>query len=546
VRLVDEFNPGLMRKVVDQIFSLQWCRENIVVPIQIEDRGKGHGGNLVIAVGNFSYLATVGEFIKQRVKTIGCEAQFVERESVYINNLIDNLSGYRLENDYGESGIFLNSQSFVEILNSNDSQEQSVVEFEDSYEQIIEDRYDDLSVEMLGSYIQKACAVLLIDTVRCNVTDIHITPRVDKYTISVRSDGVMHGYSSLPRNTGIQLTACLKNMASMDIAERQASQDGKILRQFEGQKIEIRCSTAPSKHGERMVLRILDSNKMMLNLDNLIINYRLKDAFREMIHEANGLVIVCGPTGSGKSTTLAAALQEIDSGNLNIVTAEDPIEYDLGGNIAQFPVLRSKGQTFSNLLRTFLRQDPDVILIGETRDPETAESILDAAETGHLVFTTLHANSTASAITRLMDMEIPSYKICASVRGALAQRLVRLVCPDCSTIKPLDEDESAFLGLRKGTPIRIASALTAEDKYKRLHEGTLCATCGGIGYRGRIAAFELLEMTPAIRKAIREGRTMQEIEDIAVEEGMHTLKSYGAELIERQLTTVSEVYKILF
>jgi len=540
---VDEFNPELMRQVLDQVFSLQWCRENSVVPIQIEDRGKGRGGNLVIAVGNFSYLATIGEFIKRRVKTIGCEAQFVERESVYINSLIDQLSGHRLENDYSESGIFLNSQSFVEILNSNDSEEKSVIEFEDSDEQIIEDRYDDLAVEMLGSYIQKACAVLLIDTARCNVTDIHITPRIDKYTISVRVDGMMHGYCSLPRNAGIKLTACLKNMASMDIAERRASQDGKILRQFEGQRLEFRCSTAPSKHGEKMVLRILNSNNMVL-LDHLIINNKIKNAFREMIHEANGLVILCGPTGSGKSTTLAAALQEIDSGNLNIVTAEDPIEYDLGGNIAQFPVLRYKGQTFSNLLRTFLRQDPDVILIGETRDPETAESILDAAETGHLVFTALHANSTASAITRLMDMEIPSYKICASLRGALAQRLVRRVCPDCSTIKPLNEDESAFLGLRKATPVRIASALTAEDKYKRLHEGTLCATCGGIGYKGRVATYELLEMTPTIRKAIREGRTMQEIEDIAVEEGMHTLKSYGAELIERQLTTVSEVYKI--
>jgi len=308
--------------------------------------------------------------------------------------------------------------------------------------------------------------------------------------------------------------------------------------------MEFRCSTAPAKHGEKMVLRILNSNTKMLSLDNLINDEVIRNGFRSILNEANGIIIVSGPTGSGKSTTLASALREKDNGELNIVTAEDPIEYDMGGNIQQFPVLRAKGQTFANLLRTFLRQDPDVILIGETRDPETAESSMDAAETGHLVFTTLHANSAASSLTRLVDMEVPSYKLTASLRGILAQRLLRKVCPECSTERPLNDAESLFSGLKQGTPVRVASALTASEKEQRKQEGTLCTRCGGTGYQGRIGTYELLKLTKGIRDAIKQQKSTQEIEDVAVEEGMLTLKAYGVKLVANQLTTISELQKI--
>ena len=218
----------------------------------------------------------------------------------------------------------------------------------------------------------------MIDAARSGISDIHIEPRREDYKVRARQDGVMQGYASIPRTTGIQLTACLKNMAKMDISERRASQDGKIRRNFEGQIIEFRCATAPGKFGEKMVMRYLNSNADMLSLDILINNEKVRQDFRSILNEANGIIIVAGPTGSGKSTTLASALREKDNGELNIVTAEDPIEYDLGGNIQQFPVIRAKAQTFGKLLRTFLRQDPDVVLIGETRDPETAESCMDA------------------------------------------------------------------------------------------------------------------------------------------------------------------------
>jgi len=540
--------PATIRHLIDKVLSLQWCRENIVAPLGTQRDISTGEDVVIIAVANFTYLATVGEFIKKRSTAAGLKCQFVERSPEEITSILDEASKEKII-----SGDTLATYEFTDdaILNALQAATDSEgnaggvnFEFDDSDEIIIEDNALDLSVEMLGSQIQKAAAQILIPSCRSNVSDIHLEPRQDEYKVRVRRDGVMQSYVSMPRSAGIKLTACLKNMAKMDIAERRASQDGKILRTFEGQLMEFRCSTAPAKHGEKMVLRILNSNTEMLDLDALIKDDETRNDFRSILNEANGIIIVSGPTGSGKSTTLASALREKDNGELNIVTAEDPIEYDLGGTIQQFPVLRAKGQTFANLLRTFLRQDPDVILIGETRDPETAESSMDAAETGHLVFTTLHANSAASSLTRLVDMEVPSYKLTASLRGILAQRLLRMVCPECSVERPLSESESRFTGLKKGTAVRVANALSASEKEQRKQEGTLCTRCGGTGYKGRIGTYELLKMTKTIREAIKQHKSTQEIEDAAVEGGMLTLKAYGAKLIEKQLTTVSELQKI--
>jgi len=424
-------STSLVRTIIDKHLSLQWCRENLVVPLGTQKDISTGEEVIIIAIANFTYLATIGEFIKKRSAAAGLRCQFVERSPEDISAILDSASKERVI-----SGETLETYEFTDdaILDALKAAETDAdtddisLEFDDSEEAIVEDDAVDLAVEMLGSQIQKAAAQILVSSCRSNVSDIHIEPRQEGYKVRVRRDGVMQSYVHMPRSAGIKLTACLKNMAKMDIAERRASQDGKILRRFEGQQMEFRCSTAPAKHGEKMVLRILNSNTEMLSLETLISDDGIRNAFRDIINEANGIVIVSGPTGSGKSTTLASALREKDNGELNIVTAEDPIEYDLGGNIQQFPVLRAKGQTFANLLRTFLRQDPDVILIGETRDPETAESSMDAAETGHLVFTTLHANSAASSLTRLVDMEVPSYKLTASLRGILAQRLLRMVC----------------------------------------------------------------------------------------------------------------------
>ena len=539
-----------IRQLIDTHFSLQWCRENIVIPLGIETNQATGSQRLTVAIGNFSYLATIGDFIKQRAANAGLECQFIEKPADEIQALLDQASQERLVsgNSNNLDGFEFSDDAVLDALKSAEDDNNSPgfdFDFDDSDEQIIEEQALDLASEMLGTKIQQAAARILINAARSGVSDIHVEPRQEEYKVRVRRDGVMQNYVSMPRSAGIKLTACLKNMAQMDIAERRASQDGKIRRRFEGQTMEFRCATAPGKFGEKMVMRFLNSNADMLSLDILISNEQVRQDFRSIINEANGIIIVSGPTGSGKSTTLASALREKDNGELNIVTAEDPIEYDLGGNIQQFPVIRAKGQTFSNLLRTFLRQDPDVILIGETRDPETAESSMDAAETGHLVFTTLHANSASSSLTRLMDMEVPSYKLNASLRGVLAQRLLRKVCPECSAERPINEAESHFTGLPLGITARFANSLSAEDKQQRKQEGTLCTRCNGTGYQGRIGTYELMKVNRNVREAIKQQKSTHEIESVAVGDGMLTLKTYAVDLIAKQLTTISELKKIV-
>ncbi len=542
------YNVTQVRSLIDEFFSLQWCRENVVIPLKTEPSLPPENQKLTIAVANISYLGTIGNWIKDRVQARGYSCIFIELSQQEIEKLLDEASIQRKFSSEGiENYQFTDDEIISSLLDaSEDQSEKNVVgfDFDDSEEESIIEEELDLSIEMLGNKIQRAAATLLITSCQRNASDIHIEPHEKLIKIRLRRDGVLENFVTMPKNSGRKLTACLKNMARMDIAEKRASQDGKIRRTYEGSSLEFRCSTAPSKYGEKMVLRYLNTDNGILDLDALMQNEEVRNKFRRIINQANGIVIVSGPTGSGKSTTLAAALREKDNGQLNIVTAEDPIEYDLGGDIQQFPVMRAKGQTFANLLRTFLRQDPDVILIGETRDPETAESSMDAAETGHLVFTTLHANSASTSLTRLLDMEVPPYKLTASLRGILAQRLLRKVCPGCSVERPLNEVEAKFTGLSMGLAIREATVLTGEDKEKRKREGFLCARCNGTGYKGRIGTYELLKITRPISDAIKKQLSTQEIEEIAISEGMLSLKQYAANLIKQQLTTVSELKKI--
>ena len=542
------YQISTIRSLIDKHLSLQWCRENVVIPLKTEPSLPPNNSVITIAVGNISYLGTIGNTIKERFSNNGFDCVFIEISPEEIQNLLDQASDERIFNSEGiENYDFAEDDLIKSLLDASEDETSEYVagfDFDDSDEAEFALEEIDLSTEMLGNKIQRAAATVLIDSCKKGASDIHIEPHEKQIKIRLRRDGVLQNYVTIPKMAGLKLTACLKNMAKMDIAEKRASQDGKIRRTYENNSLDFRCSTAPSKYGEKMVLRYLNNDTNVLNLDTLIDNEEVRSKFRKIINQANGIVIVSGPTGSGKSTTLASALREKDNGELNIVTAEDPIEYDMGGDIQQFPVLRAKGQTFANLLRTFLRQDPDVILIGETRDPETAESSMDAAETGHLVFTTLHANSASTSLTRLLDMEVPPYKLTASLRGVLAQRLLRKVCPSCSIERPLSESEAEFTGMRKGTPVRVATCLTAEEKNQRKKEGILCTRCLGTGYKGRVGTYELLKVTRPISNAIKKQLSTQEIEEIAISEGMLSLKSYAVKLIENKLTTVSELSKI--
>ena len=548
--MANQYTATNVRKLVDKYFSLQWCRDNLVVPLYVETSLPMQPGILKIAIANYSYLGTIAEPIKQRLSQSGenLKCEFVERSQEEIQEILDEASEERFISGASIETSQFDEDSVLEAIKETSDNDTDGIKFEfddDNDENLIEEETADLATEMMESKIQKAAGGVLIYSKKENVSDIHIEPREDSYKIRVRKDGVMQKFMSLPRKPGIQLVACLKNMAMMDIAERRASQDGKILRKFEGNRLEFRCSTVPGKHGEKMVLRILNSDASQLNLDTLIHIESVRKDFRKIMNATNGIVIVSGPTGSGKSTTLAAALREKDTGDTNIVTAEDPIEYDMGGDINQVQVNRAKGQTFATILRTFLRQDPDVILIGETRDPETAESSMDAAETGHLVFTTLHANSSTSSLTRLLDMEVPKYKLNASVRGVLAQRLLRKVCTGCSIKRPISESDSRQFQIRNNTPIMYANTLTAEEKAKRKKENTLCPQCNGAGYKGRIGTYELLLVDNKIQAAISEGKTDREVEQLAVNQNnMLTLTQYGVELVKDHLTTTSELIRV--
>ena len=541
------YTPTSVRKLVDKFFSLQWCRDNLVVPLYEETSLPMSNSVIKIAIANYSYLGTIASPIKERLSQSGYKCEFVERSQEEIQEILDLASEERFISGESIAISQFDEDAVLEAIKetSDNVNDNFSFEFDDDDDETFEEDSLDLAIEMMESKIQKAAGMVLINSRKNDVSDIHIEPREEGYKIRVRKDGVMQKFMSLPRKPGIQLVACLKNMAKMDIAERRASQDGKILRKFEGNRLEFRCSTVPGKHGEKMVLRILNSDASALNLDTLIHIESVRKDFRKIMNATNGIVIVSGPTGSGKSTTLAAALKEKDTGDTNIVTAEDPIEYDMGGDINQVQVNRAKGQTFAMILRTFLRQDPDVILIGETRDPETAESSMDAAETGHLVFTTLHANSSTSSLTRLLDMEVPKYKLNASVRGVLAQRLLRKVCTGCAIKRPISDNEAIEFNIKKNTPIMYCNSLSGEEKLKRKSENTLCQKCQGSGYKGRVGAYELLLIDRKIQNAISKGLTDREIENLAVNESsMLTLTQYGVELVKDHLTTLSEVIRV--
>ena len=547
--MTSQYNPTSVRKLVDKFFSLQWCRDNLVVPLYEEETTLPMSqGVIKIAIANYSYLATIASPIEERLSQAGFTCEFVKKSQEEIQKIIDLAAEEKFISGASIDISQFDEDAVLEAIKATSDVDEDKFEFEfddDSDQDTnVEDDLD-LATEMMESKIQNAAGAILINSKKDNVSDIHIAPKEDKYKIRVRKDGVMQPFMTMPKRPGIQLIACLKNMANMDIAEKRASQDGKILRKFEGNRMEFRCSTVREKDGEKMVLRILNSDDSVLNLDTLIHIDEVRNNFRKIMNTTNGIIIVSGPTGSGKSTTLAAALKEKDTGEINIVTAEDPVEYNLGGDISQVQVNKAKGENFAKLLRTFLRQDPDVILIGETRDPETAEASLDAAETGHLVFTTLHANSSCTSLTRLLDMEVPKYKLNSSVRGVLAQRLVRKVCTGCAIKRPIKESEAKEFNINLNTPVMYANNLTAEEKALRKKEGSLCVKCNGAGYKGRIGIYELLILDRKIQNAIADGKSTREVENLAVQENsMLTLTQYGVELVKEQLTTISEVVRV--
>ena len=398
----------------------------------------------------------------------------------------------------------------------------------DTEDQKTETKQDLMSASEDAPIIKLANSILGL-AIKQGSSDIHIEPMEGDVTVRFRIDGVLQVVQKLPKRVQLGLISRFKILSRLDIAEKRLPQDGRISVSMDAKPIDFRVSTVPGKWGEKVCMRLLDRSNTALGLDKLVSNAGVLKLMREMIEQPYGIIYVTGPTGSGKTTTLYSALAEINDPGMNISTAEDPIEYDLPG-VTQIQVNSAIGLTFASVLRAFLRQDPDVLLVGETRDKETAHTAVEAALTGHLVFTTLHTNNAAAAFTRLHEMDVEPFLVSSSTIGVIAQRLARRLCQDCKEPFVVDANIARFWGLPEGATI---------------YKGRGCGACGGKGVRGRVGVYEVMKVSPRIRTMIGSGTRSEEIHAAAVEEGMVDLKRYSAWLLTEGLTTVEEVTSVV-
>ncbi len=372
---------------------------------------------------------------------------------------------------------------------------------------------------------------ILVEAVRRGASDIHIEPFEHELRVRYRVDGALLEVMRPPLKMKAALTSRVKILAQLNIAERRVPQDGRIKLKVNNRVIDFRVSTLPVLFGEKIVLRILDKGNLALDLTTFGFEPKAEQDLMRAILNPYGMVLVTGPTGSGKTTTLYSALQRINTMDANIMTAEDPVEYNLMG-INQVQVRSEIGLTFAAALRSFLRQDPNIIMIGEIRDLETGSIAIKAALTGHLVLSTLHTNDAPSTITRLIDMGIESFNVASAVNLVVAQRLVRRVCKECKEEKRYSREELVTLGM----DLEQASSMT-------FYKGRGCEACGDTGYRGRAGLYEVMAISPALRRMILRGASVEELRDQAVSEGMLTLRMDGIKKLEKGITTLEEVVK---
>ncbi|MGY2794476.1 type IV pilus assembly protein PilB [Thermostichus sp. MS-CIW-36] len=425
----------------------------------------------------------------------------------------------------------------------------------DSIEDVAADEVGEGSLEQQvksadDAPIIKLSNQILVKALQDGASDIHIEPQEEYLRIRFRKDGVLRqAFENFPKKIVPALTARFKIISDLNIAERRMPQDGRIRRVFKGRKVDFRVSTLPSRYGEKIVLRVLDNSATQLGLDKLITDPETLESFKEIVKRPFGLILVTGPTGSGKTTTLYSALAEVNDPGINISTAEDPIEYSLPG-ITQVQVIREKGMDFAMILRAFLRQDPDVILVGETRDHETAKTAIEASLTGHLVLTTLHTNDAPGAIARLTEMGIEPFMISSSLLGVLAQRLMRRVCTECRIPYHPTPEELARYGLTlsgDGEQLTFykANKLSPKEVEQRKATGKpICEKCGGVGYKGRVGVYEFMRMNDRLADLINKEAPTEVIKEAAVESGMKTLLAYSLMLVKQGLTTLEEVDRV--
>ena len=414
---------------------------------------------------------------------------------------------------------------------------QTSKEDEDSEETISGDR---LTRDSTASPVVRLVETIIFTALERRASDIHIEARDSEVAVKYRIDGVLqHAMQPIAKEWHSTVLSRIKVLSDLDIAERRVPQDGRFRVKYKGRYIDLRVSIMPASHGEDAVLRVLDKETLSEKFQSLtldVVGFSVEETrrFRRYIREPYGMVLVTGPTGSGKTTTLYAAINEIKSDEDKIVTIEDPVEYQLRG-ITQIPVNEKKGLTFARGLRSILRHDPDKIMVGEIRDQETAQIAIQSALTGHLVFTTVHANNVTDVIGRFINMGVEPYNFVSALNCIMAQRLVRVICKNCKKPKRYSPEELKEAGL---DPVVWANVTFAE--------GAGCLECSGTGYHGRTAICELLDLTDRIREMIVDRRPTSEIKRVACEEGMITLRESGLAKIRAGITTVKEINKVTF
>jgi type IV pilus assembly protein PilB len=425
--------------------------------------------------------------------------------------------------------LLAHSETMEGILDSLQNEALKAIEVQDVPQAA--ESVTDISKSAEDAPIIRMANSILALAIKKGASDIHVEPQEQDVMIRFRIDGELQQVQVLPKKIQMGLVSRFKIISKLDIAEKRLPQDGRISVRMEDRPIDFRVSTIPSKWGEKICMRILDKSNTVLGLDKLILHEEVLGLVREMIQQPYGIIYVTGPTGSGKTTTLYSALAELNDPNVNISTAEDPIEYDLA-RINQVQVHKDIGLDFARILRAFLRQDPDIILVGETRDKETAQTAVEAALTGHLVFTTLHTNDAAGAFTRLGEMGIEPFLMSSSTIGVIAQRLTRRLCQACKESYTPDEISLKYMGI-------------PTNGGRTFYKQKGCDRCSFSGYKGRVGVYEVLRLNSQLRKLVAQGGGTEAVTEAAVENGMKRLKDYSVWLLEQGLTTMDEVLQVV-
>lgn len=497
-------DPVVLRMVPENV--ARQCR---VVPVSVADN------RIAVAMANpldVEAIDTVQRITKRRIEPL-----LTSESRVFAT--LDSL--------YGAIGGADITASIQEAVGDTEGIEEIQEELDE------EEDVDEARRKSGQAPVVRAVNLMIEEAIKRRASDIHVEPRRANLEIRYRIDGILHHIRTLPKSLQAAVISRIKIMGEMDIAERRVPLDGRITVRVENRNIDLRVSTLPTQHGERVVLRILDKTGMLLSLDQLGFSKPDRKSFESLIKKPYGIILVTGPTGSGKTTTLYTALNFLKSPETNMMTCEDPIEYELEG-VNQSAINIRAGLTFAKQLRAILRQDPDIVLVGEIRDAETADIAFRAALTGHLVLSTLHCNDAASAVTRMLDMGIEPFLISSSVIGVIAQRLARVICPKCKatyTATP-EEIEEFKLDASKG-PIQLS-------------KGQGCGNCGTTGYRGRLGIFEVMTVNEAIRQCTLSRPSSDTVKQLAIENGMLTMRQDAISKILSGTTTTDEVRKKVF